>query len=112
MTEDNKKNAEAFIELLEVLRLLRSPGGCSWDQEQTSESLIPYLLEETYEIIEAIEEELGIKANKEYLPLQPGDVKESLADISKLSELTGYKPSTDYKKGVAEFIKWYKYYYK
>ena len=62
--------------------------------------------------IEAIEEELGIKANKEYLPLQPGDVKESLADISKLSELTGYKPSTDYKKGVAEFIKWYKYYYK
>ena len=41
---------------LEVLRRLRAPGGCPWDQKQTSESLIPYLLEETYEIIEAIEE--------------------------------------------------------
>ena len=56
MVSDNKQIAEAFIELLGVLRLLRAPGGCSWDQEQTSESLIPYLLEETYEIIEAIEE--------------------------------------------------------
>ena len=61
--------------------------------------------------IEAIEEELGIKANRNYLPLQPGDVKESLADINKLSQLTGYKPKVDYKKGVAEFIKWYKSYY-
>ena len=56
MDTDNKQIADAFIELLEVLRQLRSPGGCSWDQKQTSESLIPYLLEETYEIIEAIEE--------------------------------------------------------
>jgi len=55
MTTDNKQTAKAFIELLEVLRLLRAPGGCSWDREQTSESLVPYLLEETYEIIEAIE---------------------------------------------------------
>ena len=56
MVADNKQTADAFIGLLEVLRRLRAPGGCSWDQEQTSESLIPYLLEETYEIIEAIEE--------------------------------------------------------
>ena len=55
MTTNNKQTADAFIELLEVLRRLRAPGGCPWDQEQTSESLIPYLLEETYEIIEAIE---------------------------------------------------------
>ena len=56
MVADNKKTADAFIGLLEVLRRLRAPGGCPWDQEQTSQSLIPYLLEETYEIIEAIEE--------------------------------------------------------
>lgn len=70
MSADNKQTAEAFIELLEVLRRLRAPDGCPWDQEQTSESLVPYLLEETYEIIEAIEE---------------GDVetlKEELGDLS------------------------------
>jgi len=56
MSAKNKQIADTFIELLEVLRRLRAPGGCPWDQKQTSESLIPYLLEETYEIIEAIEE--------------------------------------------------------
>ena len=56
MVAGNKQIADAFIELLEVLRRLRAPGGCSWDQKQTSDSLTPYLLEETYEIIEAIEE--------------------------------------------------------
>jgi tetrapyrrole methylase family protein/MazG family protein len=52
----NKETADKFIELLEVLRRLRAPDGCPWDREQTAESLVPYLLEETYEIIEAIEE--------------------------------------------------------
>ena len=56
MSTDNKQISSAYIELLEVLRRLRSPDGCPWDREQTSESLIPYLLEETYEIIESIEE--------------------------------------------------------
>ena len=49
--KNNKQTADSFIELLEVLRRLRAPEGCPWDQEQTAESLIPYLLEETYEII-------------------------------------------------------------
>ena len=48
MAANNKQTADSFIELLEVLRRLRAPGGCSWDQEQTSQSLMPYLLEETY----------------------------------------------------------------
>ena len=69
MPSDNKQTANAFIGLLEVLRRLRAPGGCSWDQEQTSESLIPYLLEETYEIIEAIEE-----GNTETLKEELGDL--------------------------------------
>ena len=51
----NKQAAINFDVLIEVLRRLRAPDGCSWDREQTSESLVPYLLEETYEIIEAIE---------------------------------------------------------
>ena len=55
--------------LLKTLRKLRSPNGCSWDQKQTSESLIPYLLEETYEVIEAIESKSA------------GDLKEELGDL-------------------------------
>ncbi|MFB0515192.1 MAG: nucleoside triphosphate pyrophosphohydrolase [Candidatus Neomarinimicrobiota bacterium] len=46
-----------LLELLAVLDRLRSPEGCPWDREQTSRSLIPYLLEETYEVIESIENE-------------------------------------------------------
>ena len=45
-----------FNDLIAVLKTLRAPGGCDWDRAQTHESLIPYLLEETYEVIEAIEQ--------------------------------------------------------
>lgn len=45
----------SMSKLLEVMRKLRSPGGCPWDQEQTHESLKPYLIEESYEVLEAIE---------------------------------------------------------
>ena len=48
----DKQIADSFIDLLNVLRKLRAPGGCEWDQKQTSKSLVPYLLEETYEIID------------------------------------------------------------
>ena len=43
--------------LIDIVKKLRSPDGCEWDNIQTSKSLIPYLLEETYEVIEAIEKE-------------------------------------------------------
>ncbi len=46
-----------FMELLAVIDKLRAPGGCPWDRKQTSRSLTPYLLEETYELIESIESE-------------------------------------------------------
>ena len=69
MSGDHKKIADTFIQLLEVLRKLRAPDGCPWDREQTSESLVPYLLEETYEIIEAIEE-----GNIETLKEELGDL--------------------------------------
>lgn len=58
-----------LMELLAVLKKLRSPGGCPWDREQTTHSLIPYLLEETYEVIESIE-------NKNYQAL-----REELGDL-------------------------------
>src|SRR5262245_61846066 len=46
---------EAFEELVRIMHRLRSPGGCPWDGEQTHDSIKPYLIEEAYEVIEAIE---------------------------------------------------------
>jgi MazG family protein len=48
--------AEAFAELCRVLATLRAPGGCPWDRKQTLQSLKPYLIEETYEAIDALEQ--------------------------------------------------------
>jgi tetrapyrrole methylase family protein/MazG family protein len=47
---------ERFTELVELISRLRAPGGCPWDREQTHESLKPMLLEEAYEVVEAIDE--------------------------------------------------------
>jgi MazG family protein len=47
--------AEAFVRLIEIMATLRSPAGCPWDREQTIDSLKPYVLEETYEVLEAID---------------------------------------------------------
>ena len=62
--------------------------------------------------INEIEEAIGKKAIKEYLPMQPGDVKATSADTSKLENWINFKPNTSIKNGVTEFVKWYKDYYK
>jgi len=67
--------------------------------------------ENLMELIGIIEDNLGKKAQIEYLPMQPGDVKESLADIKKSTEKLGYKPITTINKGIPQFTKWYKEYY-
>lgn len=64
------------------------------------------------EYIEAIEHNLGRKAIKEMLPLQPGDVPDTTADVSFLASSVGYEPSTTVAHGIAEFVAWYKSYYK
>jgi XTP/dITP diphosphohydrolase len=56
-------------ELIAVLERLRAPGGCAWDREQTHESLVQYLVEETYELVDAIE-----TGNREELIEELGDV--------------------------------------
>ena len=63
------------------------------------------------DFIQTIEKELGQEAKKEMLPMQPGDVKETYADIDKAKKLLGYEPKTDIKEGINKFIKWYKEYY-
>ena len=96
MLADNKHIAEAFIELLEVLRRLREPDGCSWDQKQTSESLIPYLLEETYEIIEAIEEN-----DMETLKEEIGDLSLHILFQAELARESGKFNITDSLKHIS-----------
>ena len=61
--------------------------------------------------IEAIERELGQKAERELLPLQIGDVPDTYADVSELSAAVGYKPVTPVRSGVANFVRWYREYY-
>ncbi len=62
--------------------------------------------------IKAIEKGLGKKAKMELLPMQPGDVQETYADVSDLIKDTGYKPDTPVEKGVKAFTDWFREYYK
>ena len=66
---------------------------------------------ELNQYIEAIEKAVGIKAIKELLPLQPGDVPNTYANVDDLVKDFNYKPTMSVKKGVENFIKWYKSYY-
>ena len=61
--------------------------------------------------IAAIEQALGIKAEKNMLPLQPGDVPDTFANVDALVEDLGYKPSTKVGDGIKRFVDWYKDYY-
>lgn len=62
--------------------------------------------------IEAIETAIGKKAVKNMLGMQPGDVKQTYADVRLLKALTGYTPDTDYRTGIARFVDWFRGYYK
>ena len=61
--------------------------------------------------IEVLESCLGRTAHKNLLPLQPGDVPDTWADITDLTRDTGYTPSTPVETGVARFVEWYREYY-
>ena len=61
--------------------------------------------------IECIEKELGVEAEKNMVPIHPGDVLESYADIRRSSELLGFSPKTSIEETVAKFVAWYKEYY-
>jgi UDP-glucuronate 4-epimerase len=63
------------------------------------------------DFIEAIEQKTGKTAIKNLLPMQPGDIRRTYADISALREDLGYNPSTTVKEGVGRFVDWYREYY-
>jgi XTP/dITP diphosphohydrolase len=75
-------------ELIAVLERLRAPGGCAWDREQTHESLVQYLVEETYELVDAIE-----TGNREELIEELGDV---LYQVVFHSDIAAHTPGEEF----------------
>jgi len=67
---------------------------------------------ELLDFIRILEEELGQEAQKNMLPMQPGDVPETAADIQKSMELLGFNPKTPLKEGIKKFVVWYREYYR
>jgi UDP-glucuronate 4-epimerase len=63
------------------------------------------------QVIEILEETLGRKAQKNFLPMQPGDVPETYADIEDLTRDFGIIPTTSIESGIVQFVRWYKEYY-
>jgi UDP-glucuronate 4-epimerase len=68
--------------------------------------------EELLRVVSLIEQELGRTARKEMLPMQPGDVLETFADIDELTRDTGFRPETPIEDGIRDFVAWYREYYK
>ncbi len=64
------------------------------------------------DFVDAIEAELGIAARRNYLEMQAGDVSATWADTQLLQRLTGYRPQRNFQDGIAEFVEWFREYYK
>ncbi len=68
--------------------------------------------EELMDYIKMVEESCGKEAKKEMLPMQPGDVVATSADISKAQKMLGFEPKTTIAEGVPKFVEWYREFYK
>ena len=66
---------------------------------------------ELMKLIKIIEEELGKEAKKNFLPIQPGDVPETYADIEKTKKMLGFNPKISIRTGIRKFLSWYRNYY-
>lgn len=107
-----------------VVKVLQSPPlpDSSWDRMKmdSATSSAPYRIYNIgnnhpvslTDFIEALELAIGKKANKEYLPMQAGDVEETFADVDGLEKDFGYKPTTSIQHGLQAFVDWYRGYYK
>lgn len=106
-----------------VLRVIDNPpaGNAAWNPQSPdpSSSPAPYRVFNIgnsrpvalMDFIGAIEKALGQEADKQLLPMQPGDVETTYADTSSLEKELGYKPDTPLEKGIGAFVEWYKSYY-
>jgi tetrapyrrole methylase family protein/MazG family protein len=91
------KSAEALDELLGIQKRLLAPGGCPWDREQTHASLVRFLIEETYEVIEAINEGNMYKLQEEL-----GDLLLQIVFHAALAEAAGHFDFADLTSSVSK----------
>ncbi|MFQ5685223.1 MAG: capsular biosynthesis protein CpsI, partial [Candidatus Scalindua sp.] len=106
-----------------VVRLIdKVPGpnpGWSGDDPDSATSYAPYRIYnignnnpiELMKFIGVLEDCLGKKAKKNLLPIQPGDVPETYADVDDLAKDVGFKPATPIEEGIKKFVEWYREYY-
>jgi UDP-glucuronate 4-epimerase len=106
--------------VIRVMEKIPTPDpGWSSDAPTPSSSCVPYKLYnignnhpvKLMDFIHAIERALGKKARIDYLPMQPGDVPATYADVNDLISDIGFKPSTSIDQGIENFVDWYKQYY-
>ncbi len=96
-----------------IVRVLQNP-------VMAGNESVPYRLfnignntpEKLMDMIRIIEEETGRTAQKNMLPMQPGDVPQTYADITQLQTVTGFTPQIDLRTGIRAFVNWYRNYYK
>ncbi|MCK4672086.1 MAG: nucleoside triphosphate pyrophosphohydrolase [Candidatus Aegiribacteria sp.] len=86
----------AIAELIDIVRMLRSPEGCNWDRKQTVESLCPYMLEEAYEVADAIE-----KNDMDLLRVELGDLLLHVIMSAMICEEGGKFSLEDVVKGIS-----------
>lgn len=106
-----------------VIRVMKQPPSpnAAWrgDSPDPGTSYAPYRIYnignnhpvELMEFISTLENRLGMEAVKEFLPMQPGDVPATCADIEDLSRDFGFQPKTSIHEGISRFVEWYKEYY-
>ncbi len=106
-----------------VVRVISAPPKANkdWDKmnPDPASSWCPYKIynignnqqEDLMRYIEVLEDCLGKKAEKQFLPMQDGDVKETYADVDDLVKDVGFKPSTTIEQGLDKFVDWYSLYY-
>jgi UDP-glucuronate 4-epimerase len=108
---------ESVVRIMEVIPTKDKQW--SSDHPDPSSSLAPYRLYnignqepvELLEVISLLEEELGKTTKKNFLPMQPGDVAATHADVKSLEQATGFAPRTSMREGIRRFVEWYRSFY-
>jgi UDP-glucuronate 4-epimerase len=107
-----------------IVSLMDRPpsGNANWsgDRPDPASSMAPWKIynignnnpEDLMHVVALLEKEFGRPAKKEMLPMQPGDVPATYADIEELAHDIGFRPSTPIEQGIAKFAKWYREYHK
>jgi UDP-glucuronate 4-epimerase len=106
--------------VVRIMDIIPTPDqGWSSERPNPNSSLAPFRLYnvgnqnpvELLEVIALLEEALGKKAIRKLLPLQPGDVPATFADVTDLEQATGFTPKTPISDGIAKFVEWYRSFY-